>query len=120
MKGLGNFINYFENDSFIDLKVAPRVGGIYLVLFQYPYLTKTFTFHNQTFYGICTAVRKPKKLMSSFTLRNVLNKDPIEFSFFLQTPLLRSLKFASNAKMKLYNKNKLYYLRNKKLGYSRL
>ncbi len=120
MKGIGNLISFFENHVKLDSKIIPNVGGIYIVSFQYPYKLRSITFYGQTFVGICNSVKKPKNLMCLFSLRNVLNKDPVEFSFFLNSPLLRNLKLISYSKIRLYNKNKLYYLRNKKLAYSRV
>lgn len=120
MLKLGHIINKFDKDGTVNYNnLIPKVGDVYYASFQYPYKQKTLMFFSQSFLGICTSFRKKNKPLSLFFLRNVLGRSPLEVGFFLNSPMLKSLKLVSHAPRNKYNKGKLYYLRLKKNYYSR-
>lgn len=89
-----------------------RVGDIVKVEYQLVEGTRSI----RTFIGIC--VRKVGRVnLKYITLRNVLDGVGLEFSFFINTPNIVSIKCIRNNKG-LYRGNKLYYLRDRPLSES--
>lgn len=67
---------------------------------------------NQTFTGICIS-KKNKNLWSSFTLRNYIMGEALEFTFYPFTNSIDSIKLLKDRKLTSYRRAKLYYLRKR-------
>ncbi len=100
----------------------PKTGDV--VELTYLHLTKllgkstSLCLRSRSFIGLCIGVRKTG-LLTRFILRNVLRKQPVEFSFLLFSPLLERLRIFVQKKG-YYRSSKLYFLRKKALHYSRV
>lgn len=86
----------------------PRAGDIMTVTYSPDASRPDFT---QRFTGICISVRR-RGLGSAFVLRNVLDGVPVERSFPFYSPGIRDVEVTGRRKVA---RNKLYYLRERKL-----
>lgn len=86
----------------------PQAGDIMTVTYAPDSRRPTFT---QRFTGICISVRR-RGLGSAFVLRNVLDGVPVERSFPFYSPGIRDVEITGRRKVA---RNKLYYLRDRKL-----
>jgi ribosomal protein L19 len=98
----------------------PQVGDNVWIKFIYFQGIKTLRFYSKIFFGRCIAYKKKNSIVSQIQLRNVFNKDPVELSFFLNSPFVLKIISKRKNRYSKFNKNKLYYLRYKKLGYSKV
>jgi ribosomal protein L19 len=114
------YINEHLNES--SSIIIPKPGDIIRLDYihpEKPSLKKNIVnFHSRIFIGLCINVNK-KNLTTTFTLRNVIKKKVIEFTFFLHSPLLKNLKIFSQKKG-IYRRSKLFFLRKKAIHYSKL
>lgn len=100
----------------------PQIGDV--VELNYLHLMKPsgkgtlFSIKSRGFIGLCISVRK-LGLLTTFVLRNVLKKQPIEFSFFVFSPLFERLRTFVQKKGR-YRSSKLFFLRTKALHYSKI
>ena len=114
---LKNFINY--NNSKKKIRI-PKIGDNISIKYIYINGLKNVKFYAKTFYGRCIAVKRKNLNTSLFVLRNVFNRDPIELSFFLNSPFTLILKKRKKKRYSKFSKNKLYYLKYKKIAQSKI
>jgi ribosomal protein L19 len=116
---LKNFLDI--NNKLINKKIKkPKVGENIFIKFFYIQGTKILRFYCKAFFGRCIAFKRSKSNTALIVLRNVYNKDPIELSFFLFSPfVVQALKKHRPIK-NAFVKNKLYFLRKKKLAQSKV
>lgn len=86
----------------------PRSGDIITVTYAPNPNTPDFT---RRFTGICISVRR-RGLGSTFVLRNVLDGVPVERGFPFYSPIIRDAEVIGKRPVR---RNKLYYLRGRKL-----
>jgi len=100
----------------------PQIGDVlelnYLHLVKPSGKGTLISFRSRGFIGLCISVRKAG-LLTKFVLRNVLKKQPIEFSFFIFSPLFERLRTFVQKKGR-YRSSKLFFLRKKALHYSKI
>jgi ribosomal protein L19 len=122
MKKLHFFKNFLDITSQLTNKKIqkPKVGDNIFIKFFYVQGLKFLRFYSKTFFGRCIALKRKNKKTALLVLRNVYNRDPIELSFFLNSPFV--IQILKKRKDNHYNfsKNKLYFLRNKKIAESRV
>jgi len=99
-------------------RFLPKVGDIVIVKYFLNIKGKFFSYFKiQVFLGRCISVKK-KGLCCSFCLQNFIGKNSIEFSFVLNSPLIKSIHILPRLrKYKQFKyRSKLYYLRRKKFS----
>lgn len=80
--------------------------------------TKKVVLMKHQFFGLCIGVVK-RGLSTILKLRNVIKKKPLEFSFYVYSPLV--FKISKVGKKRYFNNRaKIYFLGKKPLRYSRL
>ncbi len=98
----------------------PKVGDNILIKFFYVQGIKVLRFYSKTFFGRCISFKRQNKNTSLIILRNVYNRDPVELSFFLNSPFVIQLTKKKKDNHLFFKKNKLYFLRNKKIAQSKI
>jgi ribosomal protein L19 len=74
--------------------------------------------YSKAFLGVCIS-RTKKAVASTFTLRNVIQKQPIEATFYLNSSFIYSIKKYKQRKG-VYRSARVFFLRKKALHYSRI
>jgi ribosomal protein L19 len=122
MKKLFFFKEFLDiNNKFINKKLEkPKVGDNVFIKFFYVQGLKILRFYSKTFFGRCIAYKRSNKNTSLLILRNVYNKDPIEISFFLNSPFVIQILNKKKNNRSFFVKHKLYFLRKKKLAQSKV
>jgi ribosomal protein L19 len=102
------------------LVIKPKVGDNIFIKFFYVQGIKILRFHSKTFFGRCIAHKRKNSNTELLILRNVYNRDPIELSFFLKSPFVIKILRKNKNHQNNFNKQKLYFLRFKKLAQSKV
>jgi ribosomal protein L19 len=102
------------------LVIKPKVGDNIFIKFFYVQGIKILRFHSKTFFGRCIAYKRKNSNTELLILRNVYNRDPIELSFFLKSPFVIKILKKNKNYQNDFNKQKLYFLRFKKLAQSKV
>lgn len=118
------YLKSFLKNSFV-LKInkrlyVPKVGDNIWIKFLYLNGLKTFKFYTKTFFGRCISIKRRNSNNVYLLLRNVFNRDPIELSFFLNSPFVLRVKLKKRKRYSKFTRNKLYYLRYKKIAESKI
>lgn len=95
-----------ENRKMHDAFSKIRPGDVVKVTFG-PTSSKA---KRQLFQGVCIVIRK-KGHSSSFTLRNYLSGEGLEYTFYPYSTIISDIQTVPQSKSKQYRRAKLYYLR---------
>lgn len=122
MKKLHFLKDFLElSKDFKNKKIQkPKVGDNILIKFFYTQGIKILRFYTKTFFGRCIALKRQNQNTSLLVLRNVYNRDPIELSFFLNSPFIIQISKKNKNNNLFFKKNKLYFLRSKKIAQSKI
>jgi ribosomal protein L19 len=113
-------LDYLKN-NYVNKNV--KVGDILRVDFNKLQLFSTekstlMKLYSKLFLGLC--VRRTNKFLASrITIRNVIHRQPLETTFFLNSPFLFYIK-KYKQKKGLYRSARLLFLRKRALHYSRV
>lgn len=118
-----NFLKDFLNlsEKLKNKKIQkPKVGDNILIKFFYVQGVKVLRFYSKIFFGRCIALKRINQNTSLIVLRNVYNRDPIELSFFLNSPFVIQLTKKRKNNYLFFKKNKLYFFRTKKIAQNKI
>jgi len=87
--------------------------------FRVQYVNKLGFWKSRKFSGLCIRVSS-KQNSKNFTLRNVISNIPVEIFFYYHSNLVVGFQKLPIKKVKSLKRAKLYYIRNLKLGASRV
>lgn len=119
-------LNYFHDFLLLNkmyknnMLLYPTVGDTVWIKFIYVQGVKISRFYAKIFLGRCISYKRKNSLVSQIQLRNIYNKEPMELSFFLNSPFIIEIKSKKRNRHLKFVKNKLYYLRYKKLAKSKV
>ncbi len=121
MKKLQLFKDFcFDNFSFNKNVKYPKVGDSLWIKFFFIQGLKVSRFYSKSFFGRCISYKRKNSNTSLIILRNIYNREPVELSFFLNSPLIIKTNYKRKDRHFYYNRNKLYYLRKKKISKSKV
>lgn len=109
-----------QKKNSINFRKLPKVGDNLWIKYIYVQGIKVLRFYSKTFFGRCIKYKHKNSNTGYFQLRNVYNKNPIELSFFFNSPFIITTKNKRKDRHSKFVKNKLYYLRYKKLSESKV
>lgn len=114
------FKDFIINNKLNNEIQKPKVGDNLWIKYIYVQGTKILRFYSKSFFGRCIQYRRKNSVTAYIQLRNVFNRDPIELSFFLNSPFIVQTIFRRKDRHVKFSKNKLFYLRTQKIAQSKV